>query len=74
MFPIAGAIIGSLVLASVMSFAWPHFSHTPRPAPLTTVHDAVARTDAGKNIEHVLGVFDAKNIESTAAASSSSVS
>ena len=57
-----GAAIGSAVIISIASLAWPRITTKPRPPALSKVRDIVIETKVGKEVADVLGVADETNV------------
>jgi hypothetical protein len=56
MFQFAFTAIVSLLLVTGVSIAWPRFSPSPLPAPLSNLRSIAVSTPLGKQAETVLGV------------------
>ncbi len=55
--------LSSAAVVVTASLGWPRITASPRPEPLTKVHDFVVETPVGRKLANTLGVTDEANIE-----------
>lgn len=55
--------LSSAAVVVTASLGWPRITTSPRPEPLTKVHDMVVETPFGRELANTLGVSDQARIE-----------